>query len=112
MLIKGTDLTKRQCEQVLAAFIYRPTVENAQRRKVDCCNCANIGHWPYVTGQALPDGPHVWTQAQWHQYHTTHGVEDTTDQEWLGDHAFHFISDGSRLDARQQHAEPYYLANY
>jgi hypothetical protein len=32
-----------------------------------------------------------------------------TDEEWINDHAFHFIKDGSRL-SRRSYAEPAYLA--
>jgi hypothetical protein len=105
MLIKGSDLTSRQREQVLAAFVHRDTIENARRHGVACMNCANIRSWPYVTGQALPDGPHVWTRAQWHKYHISKGAIATTDQEWLRKHAFHFVKDGSRLHARRHAAE-------
>jgi phospholipase C len=105
MLIKGSALTSQQRAQVLAAFVHRPTVESARSRGVACAHCAQIPQWPYVTGQALPDGPHVWTRDQWHTYHTTHGAIDGTDQQWLEAHAFHFLKDGSRLMERR-HAEP------
>jgi len=29
-----------------------------------------------------------------------------SDAEWIADHAFHFVADGSRLDLRYKHAEP------
>ena len=34
-----------------------------------------------------------------------------TDHDWINDHAFHFIKDGSRLMANRHHAEPHYLAD-
>lgn len=110
MIIRGDRLNDRQRAQVLAAYVYRHTIENARARGVDCVNCANIPHWPYVTGQALADGPHVWTRAQWHKYHTTHGAVAITDAQWLADHAFHFVKDGSRLHGRRHHAEPAFMA--
>jgi len=110
MLIKGSDLTAAQRQLVLAAFVHRHTIENAKARGVDCVNCADIGRWPYVAGQALPGGPTVYTRAEWHHYHTTHGSVHTTDAKWLATHAFHFTKDGQRLMARPRYAEPVYLA--
>lgn len=37
--------------------------------------------------------------------------ELVSDNQWVADHAFYFIKDGSRLDARRVHAEPHYLAD-
>ncbi len=108
MILKGSSLNSRQREQVLAAFVHRNTIENAKRRGVDCVNCA-MNRYPYVTGQALPDGPHVYTREQWHTYHTTHGAVAISDAQWLADHAFKFIKDGSRLAIRGS-ALPAYMA--
>lgn len=39
---------------------------------------------------------------------------DTTsksDEEWLSKHAFYFIKDGSRLNARYKHCEPIFMAD-
>lgn len=34
-----------------------------------------------------------------------------TDKQWLDEHAFYFIKDGSRLNSRIKHCEPHYLAD-
>lgn len=34
-----------------------------------------------------------------------------TDHDWLNDHAFHFVKDGSRLMANRRHCEPAYMAD-
>ena len=78
-LIKGSELNQRQTEQVLNAFIYRWTSGNNAREHV----------WANIVGK--PTIPLV------------------SDNEWLKDHAFWFINDGSRL-AKRHHAEPVYMS--
>ena len=34
-----------------------------------------------------------------------------SDKQWLADHAFHFIKDGSRMDARMSYCEPAFMAD-
>ena len=101
MIIKGADLTSAQRSAVLAAFVHRHTVENAKRRGVPCILCDR--RWPYVTG---PRGDRkVWERAEWHAYH----VPAVTDQQWIRDHAFSFLKDGSRLTLHG-YAQPVYMA--
>ena len=38
-------------------------------------------------------------------------VKPITDEQWIKDHAFHFIKDGSRLMANRNHCEPVYMAD-
>ena len=80
MLIKGQDLTTAQRAEVLAAYLYRWTKENPRR----------VEMWRKVQGQPT--------------------MALISDEEWLRDHAFHFVKDGSRLMANRQHAEPACLA--
>jgi hypothetical protein len=81
MLIKGTALTPKQRAEVLAAFGYRWTSDNQRRA------------------------------AAWHGQAGRPTIPLVTDREWLAEHAFHFIVDGSRLDARRRHAEPAFVAD-
>jgi len=90
MLIKGSTLNAKQREQVRAAFVHRHTVENGQRFAEGCTLCHYRGD--SLTGKTL---------AEWHAYH----VPETTDDQWIADHAFHFVRDGSRLHARRNVAE-------
>lgn len=34
-----------------------------------------------------------------------------TEQDWLNDHAFYFVKDGSRLSARHKHCVPAFMAD-
>lgn len=84
MLIKGTDLTRRQREQVLAAFIYRWTTENPQRESA----------WAFAgKSGGAPSMPLI------------------SDDEWLAQYAFNFLKDGSRLAFRGRYAQPIYLVD-
>ena len=38
-------------------------------------------------------------------------IAPVTDEEWLAEHAFHFLKDGSRLMMNRGYAEPHYLAD-
>jgi hypothetical protein len=38
-------------------------------------------------------------------------VPTQTDQDWLNDHAFYFVKDGSRLAANRAHCEPAFMAD-
>jgi hypothetical protein len=82
MLIKGQDLNYRQRQEVLSAFLYRWTTGNKNREAL----YADLGHRP----------PTIPLQ---------------TDDEWLKEHAFHFVKDGSRLMFNRHHAEPVYMAD-
>jgi hypothetical protein len=35
-----------------------------------------------------------------------------TDEQWLAEHAFWFVSDGSRLSISHKHCEPAFVADY
>jgi hypothetical protein len=106
MLIKGSQLTDAQRRIVLAAFVHRHTIENAKRRGVDCVLCADSGGNYEVT---IPAGQHSATTIRkaWHEHH----VKVQTDDQWLADHAFAFVKDGSRLSTRNTHAEPAFMAD-
>ncbi len=81
MLIRGTELTLRQRRLILAAFSYRWTHENPHRRRV----------WSSIkAGQPT--------------------IPLQTDDQWLREHAFYFVKDGSRLSDRHQSCVPHYLA--
>lgn len=82
MLIRGDELTLHQRRLVTAAFSYRWTHENVNRK------------WAWSAVEAGP--PRIPLQ---------------TDAQWLRDHAFHFVRDGSRLSCRHRFCEPRYLAN-
>ncbi len=80
MLVAGTALTPAQRRLVCAAFVHRWTHENAtQTYGGKCPACEQCGRFPYVCGEALPNGPHVYTREEWHAYHTPL----TTDAEWI-----------------------------
>lgn len=81
-LIKGSDLNAAQRAEVLRAFVYRWTVENGHR--------ANVWGRSGLTPPAMPL---------------------QSDDEWLAEHAFHFLNDGSRLAGNIRFAEPSYLAD-
>lgn len=38
-------------------------------------------------------------------------IEPITDEQWITEHAFYFVKDGSRLDQRKKHCEPFYMAD-
>lgn len=98
MLIRGDKLPHRLQREVLAAYVHRWTIENArQTYHGECPACAQTGGFPYICGEALPNGPIKHTRESWHAYH----VPLTTDAEWLAAHAFHVTKRGE-LD----HAEP------
>ncbi|MBI3864889.1 MAG: hypothetical protein HY290_23685 [Planctomycetia bacterium] len=82
MLIRGAELNIRQRVLVLSAFSYRWTHENPSRKSV----------WSRVrSGMPL--------------------IPLQTDEQWLREHAFHFVRDGSRLSARHRFCEPHYVAD-
>lgn len=99
MLIKGADLTPRQYEQVLNAFVYRWTTGNPHRAQVYgvCPHCGVLGGEPSEDNVAC------------RQVHPT--VPLQTDNEWVKDHAFHFVADGSRLMQRRNACVPAYVAD-
>ena len=91
-LVRGDRLTPRQRAEVLAAFIYRWTKDNAQRvqawgrcSKCDVCN-------PYVNLKS----------AEGHSHPT---VPLVSDAEWLRQHAFYVTANGD-LSQRHRHCEP------
>lgn len=93
MLIRGTDLTPAQREQVKAAFIYRWTKDNEKRVQAygPCPKC-DIRE-PYCNPRS----------AEGHKHPT---LKLGTDEEWLRSHAFHFTQDGGRLMHNRKYAEP------
>lgn len=104
-LTRGDQLPSHLQHEVLARYIHRWTHENAQRSYNGQCPACRQAGFPaakvYIAGQALPDGPTYYTQAQWHVYHRPM----VSDQDWLKQHAF-YITKAGRLDARRTHAEP------
>lgn len=79
MRIAGSTLNQRQREQVLSAYGYRWTIENRTR-------ATNwLGSLPPPTIEPIPDA------------------------QWLAEHCFHFLKNGSRLSARHTHCEPVYM---
>jgi len=80
-LIKGADLNTKQKQEVLNVFGYRWTVENKQR--------------------AL----------QWLGNIQPPTIQPQTDEEWLKEHAFYFVEDGTRLSKKRRHCEPACLAD-
>jgi len=81
MLIRGDRLTQQQRNLVLAAFGYRWTRDNPVRER----------WWRGIEGK--PTIPLI------------------SDDQWLRDHAFHFVKDGSRMMRTRHHAEPAYMAH-
>lgn len=81
MLIKGENLNEKQRQLVCAAFIYRWTVENRQRQDA----------WAGIDGKPT--------------------MPLQSDDQWIKEHAFHFVADGSRLSVSNRHAEPVYMAD-
>jgi hypothetical protein len=81
MLIKGANLTANQIKLVKAAFIYRWTTENGQRESA----------WANSEGKPT--------------------IPLQSDDEWIKEHAFYFVKDGSRLMLNKHHAEPHYMAD-
>ena len=81
MLIKGKDLNEKQIQQVKNAFIYRWTLDNHRLYEV------------YMNMSSKPTCPKI------------------SDQQWINEHAFHFLKDGSRLMANRHYAEPHYMAD-
>jgi len=79
MLIRGDRLNERQKRMVLSAFIYRWTKDNHRREEV----------YRGIFGK--PTIPLV------------------SDAQWLKEHAFHFVRDGSRLMANRHYAEPAFM---
>ncbi len=80
MLIKGADLNDQQKRQVLSAYIYRWTSGNPQREAV----------WAKIEGKPT--------------------MPLQTDDEFLAEHAFHFVANGSRLKVHPNHCEPVFMA--
>jgi hypothetical protein len=83
MLVRGDQLGESARRQVLAVFGYRWTVENEARAR----------EWSKRSGAIIPSR-----------------FARITDQEWLREHAFHVVKDGSRLMRNRSHAEPACLA--
>ena len=80
-IIKGNELNHKQRAQVLSAYIYRWTSDNPRRKSV----------WNNVVGK--PTVPLI------------------TDNQWLTEHAFWFLNDGSRSARTHTHAEPAFMAD-
>jgi hypothetical protein len=84
MLVRGDELSESARREVLAAYGCRWTRENHGRAI----------EWRRRSGVVCP-----------------HGKPRQTDAEWLREHAFHVVKDGSRLMANRRHAEPSCLAD-
>jgi hypothetical protein len=97
MLIKGKDLSYRQETLVKAAFIYRWTYENPMRCRVYRCSLCNVAE-PYEN-MGSSNG------------HTHPTIPLQHDNDWIAEHAFHFVKDGSRLMHNRHFAEPVYMAD-
>ena len=80
--LKGTELTQEQRAQVLNAFGFRWTHENLARAEL------------------------------WHDYKRPRSAMYTleSDAQWLAEHCFQFVNDGSRLGTGRN-AMPVYLAD-
>jgi hypothetical protein len=83
MLVRGDKLSESARREVLESHGHRWTVENEAR--------ARRWHWA-----ATIDPPRI---------------PLVTDAQWLREHAFHVVRDGSRLMANRRHAEPACLAD-
>jgi hypothetical protein len=83
MLVRGDKLSESARREVLASYGYRWTVENESRARAWC---RNGGFNPPI-------------------------IPVITDAEWLREHAFHVVRDGSRLMVNRRHAEPACLAD-
>lgn len=81
--VNGSKLSESAREEVLSKFTYRWTVENERRAR----------SW-YSDGNVQPPR-----------------ISLISDAEWLAQHAFRVIKDGTRLDARQQFAKPACMAD-
>jgi len=94
MLIRGTDLSSRQREQVLSAFPYRWTHEAGRRwYGGQCPACAQSPH-PFKPGRNFTEAGKrgaAMSQAEWHAYH----APVVSDDEWVRQHAFNFNKDGT-----------------
>jgi hypothetical protein len=88
MYILGSKLSRSQQSQVLSAFVYRWTFENALQSYGGKC-------------PACEQSKRIW--------HGDHAPL-TTDAKWLAEYAFCFVSDGSRLSNRTKMAVPSYMA--
>jgi hypothetical protein len=82
MLVRGDQLSESARRQVLAAFGYRSTIENESRAR----------QWYRNASLDPPRSPLI------------------PDEQWLREHAFHVVQDGSRLMRNRSHAEPACLA--
>lgn len=80
-LIKGKDLNSSQRGQVLNTYVYRWTSDNKRRESI------------YANIAGKPTTPLI------------------TDNQWLREHAFWFLNDGSRLDYTHKHCEPAFMAD-
>jgi hypothetical protein len=95
-LIRGDQLNDQQRQLVLNAFVHRWTRENPHRTQVYKCDKCDINE-PYVNEES----------AEGHSHPT---IPLQSDEQWLAEHAFHFVKDGSRLVPRR-FAEPAFLAD-
>jgi hypothetical protein len=82
MLVRGDQLSESARRQVLAVFGYRWTIENESRARA----------WRRDVSLDPPRIPLI------------------PDEQWLREHAFHVVKDGSRLMRNRPHAEPACLA--
>lgn len=81
MLVRGDRLSDSARRQVLSAFGYRWTHENEMRAR----------SWCRQSGFDPPKIPLI------------------SDNQWLQEHAFHVVKNGSRLMRNRPHSEPAFL---
>lgn len=97
MLIRGDRLNAEQRRLVLAAFTYRWTRENPYRKQFYRCPHCDLDNFRFESLECR-------------RYHPTVSLQ--SDDEWLAEHAFHFVKDGSRLMSNRHHAELASMADY
>lgn len=95
MWVKGKDLTPTQCKQVLASYVHRQTKKTirAVSANAGCLACRG-----YDCGGK---STHTLVYSMWDKL--------PTDNEWIIEHAFNFIKDGSRLNGNYNHCVPVYM---
>ena len=91
MLIRGDKLNFAQRRQVLSTYVYRWTIGNGQLRSAYKCPHCDLKKIDF-------------DRVECRQHHPT--IKLVTDDEWLAQHAFYFVKDGSRLMVNRKHAEP------
>ena len=106
MLVRGDHMGTKLQRDVLARYVHRWTVENAQQSYGGKCPGCEQSRQTGPNGEpvvltGVPGKYRVWTLAEWHAHH----APLVTDAEWLRAYAFHVTKQGE-LDGRRHHAEP------